>query len=257
MNTILLVEDNPHIMHINRMSLVMEGYNVLEAYNAENCRNVLEQNDVDLVILDIMLPDGDGITLCREIKSNYDIPILFLSALGENDDIVTALRAGGDDYLPKPYDIGVLIARVEARLRSSRKEKRFVHFGNIKLDTSSMMAYSAGHDIMLTQKEFLLLLLLARNPERPIDKEELYASVWGTPLSSDSAALYTTVSRLNKKLEEKMRIPLYSIHEMRAIHWSLFNLAYNSARFDGFYVLYCIIKANHEVHFLFYEAKMY
>ena len=97
----------------------MEDYSVLEAADAAQCRYMLSNNDVDLVILDIMLPDGDGISLCREIKAKYDIPILFLSALSENDDIITALRAGGDDYLPKPYDIQVLIARVEARLSHS------------------------------------------------------------------------------------------------------------------------------------------
>lgn len=104
----------------------MEDYSVLEAADAAQCRYMLSNNDVDLVILDIMLPDGDGISLCREIKAKYDIPILFLSALSENDDIITALRAGGDDYLPKPYDIQVLIARVEARLRSVRKDKRYI-----------------------------------------------------------------------------------------------------------------------------------
>ena len=99
MSTILLVEDNPHIMKINSSCLSMEDYSVLEAADAAQCRYMLSNNDVDLVILDIMLPDGDGISLCREIKAKYDIPILFLSALSENDDIITALRAGGDDYL--------------------------------------------------------------------------------------------------------------------------------------------------------------
>lgn len=141
MSTILLVEDNPHIMKINSSCLSMEDYSVLEAADAAQCRYMLSNNDVDLVILDIMLPDGDGISLCREIKAKYDIPILFLSALSENDDIITALRAGGDDYLPKPYDIQVLIARVEARLRSVRKDKRYISFGRLRLDTVSMAAY--------------------------------------------------------------------------------------------------------------------
>lgn len=80
-----------------------------------------------------MLPDGDGIALCREIKKMYDVPVLFLSALGENEDVIAALRAGGDDYLPKPYDIRVLLARVEARLRSANKNKRFVSFAALGL----------------------------------------------------------------------------------------------------------------------------
>ena len=160
MSTILLVEDNPHIMKINSSCLSMEDYSVLEAADAAQCRYMLSNNDVDLVILDIMLPDGDGISLCREIKAKYDIPILFLSALSENDDIITALRAGGDDYLPKPYDIQVLIARVEARLRSVRKDKRYISFGRLRLDTVSMAAYFADNDLLTTQKEFSILLML-------------------------------------------------------------------------------------------------
>lgn len=203
MSTILLVEDNPHIMKINYTSLMMEGYQVLKAVNAQQCREVLDTNDVDLIILDIMLPDGNGIALCSEIKHKYEIPILFLSALNENKDIITALKAGGDDYLPKPYDIDVLIARVQARLRSSHKEKRFFYFENLKLDTVSRIGYSNDKDLLLTQKEFSLLLQLARNDGQIITKEKLYESVWGRPLASDSTALYTAISRLNAKLAEE------------------------------------------------------
>ena len=132
MNTILLVEDNPHIMKINHTALMMEGYHILEAATAAECLAALDKQDIDLVILDIMLPDGNGVTLCRQIKQKFEIPILFLSALGENQDVIAALQAGGDDYLPKPYDIGVLIARVEARLRAVRREKRFFHLGALR-----------------------------------------------------------------------------------------------------------------------------
>lgn len=203
MNTILLVEDNPHIMRINHSSLMMEGYEVLEAATAGECRRVLEDRDVDLIILDIMLPDGDGIALCSEIKGKYEIPILFLSALGENRDVIRALRAGGDDYLPKPYDINVLLARVEARLRSSYKEKRIFRFGGLKFDTVSRLAFCGEKELALTQKEFSLLLQLARNNGRILPKAELYESVWGRPMGRDSAALYTALSRLNAKLSEE------------------------------------------------------
>lgn len=142
MSTILLVEDNPHIMKINSSCLSMEDYSVLEAADAAQCRYMLSNNDVDLVIFDIMLPDGDGISLCREIKAKYDIPILFLSALSENDDIITALRAGGDDYLPKPYDIQVLIARVE---------EGFAQCGKI-----SVISRSEGSDLIRFQWRHIL-----------------------------------------------------------------------------------------------------
>lgn len=204
MNTILLVEDNPHIMKINYTSLMMEGYQVLKAETAARCMDMLRENDIDLIVLDVMLPDGDGVSLCEHIKRKYEIPILFLSALGENEDIIAALRAGGDDYLVKPYSIDVLIARVEARLRSAHKEKRFLSIGGLKFDTVARLCfYQNDIPLALTQKEFSLLLQLARNNGQSIDKEALYESVWGSPLINDSSALHTAISRLNAKLKKE------------------------------------------------------
>ena len=203
MNTVLLVEDNPHIMKINHTALMMEGYHILEAATVAECMEILKEKEVDLIILDIMLPDGNGIELCTEIKTKYEIPILFLSALGENKDIIAALRAGGDDYLPKPYDIDVLIARVEARLRSSHKSKRMLQFGNLKFDAVSRIVFYKERELTLTQKEFSILLQLVRNSGQITTKEDLYESVWGRPMLNDSSALYTSVSRLNAKLSEE------------------------------------------------------
>ena len=201
MSTILLVEDNPHIMKINAASLSMESYRVLRAETAAACLDALREHDIDLIVLDVMLPDGDGVSLCAHIKQQYEIPILFLSALGENEDVIAALRAGGDDYLAKPYDIGVLIARVEARLRSTHKEKRFFSVAGLRLDTTARLCYCESDiPLPLTQKEFSLLLQLARQGGQGIGKESLYESVWGSPLIGDSSALHTAISRLNAKL---------------------------------------------------------
>lgn len=200
-HTILLVEDNPHIMEINREALMMHDYRVVEARDGRECMARLAEGEVDMLVLDIMLPDSDGLTLCRQIKAQYDLPILFLSALGENEQIVAGLGAGGDDYLPKPYDIRVLLARVEARLRAARREKRYVTHADLRLDTSLLVAYSGETDLLLNQKEYLLLLTLLRSPSRPMEKEALYAAVWGADPGGDLSALYTAISRLNKKLD--------------------------------------------------------
>ena len=198
---ILLVEDNPHIMEINYEALIMEDYKVLRAMDGKSCLTALQNHDIDLIVLDIMLPDADGLALCKQIKAQYDIPILFLSALGENQQIIEGLRAGGDDYLPKPYNIGVLLARVEARLRSAQRKKRFITCAGLRLDTALLTAYSGDTDLLLSQKEYLLLLTLIRNFNQPMAKEELFRAVWGVEAAGDLSALHTTISRLNKKLE--------------------------------------------------------
>lgn len=211
MNTILLVEDNPHIMKINHMALMMEGYRILEAVSAAECLSVLGAEDVDLIVLDVMLPDGNGVALCEQIKQKYEVPILFLSALGENEDIIAALRAGGDDYLPKPYDINVLIARVEARLRSAHATRRIFTFDALKFDTVARRCFFRDRDLMLTQKEFSMLLLLAQSNGQVVSKEKLYQFVWGNTLSGDSAALYTAVSRVSTKLK-KENVPINIVY---------------------------------------------
>ena len=171
--TVLLVEDNPHIMEINHEALMMEDYEVLQAFDGKQCLEQLASNHVDLIVLDIMLPDSDGYTLCREIKQKYDIPILFLSALGENEQIIRALREGGDDYMTKPYDLGVLLAHVEARLRDTSKRNRTVMYGDLRLDTVAMLATYKERDLLLTKKEFSVVLMLATNGTRTVSKEDL------------------------------------------------------------------------------------
>ena len=200
MSTILLVEDNPHIMKINAEALTMYGYEVLQAATARECRQTLRWHPVDLVVLDIMLPDGDGVELCRELKEQYNIPILFLSALGESRDVVEGLRAGGDDYLAKPYDLEVLAARIEARLWQEQARSRYVSYGSLKLDIFSDCGYLEGVDLQLTQKEFAVLLLLVRNAGKTVSKQKVLMEVWNTDQEDDKRALWTLISRLRRKL---------------------------------------------------------
>lgn len=212
MSTILLVEDNPHIMKINAEVLALHGYEVLRAETAAEARKQLSWHPVNLIVLDIMLPDGNGVELCRELKLRYHIPILFLTALGENQDVVEGLRAGGDDYLPKPYDLEVLVARVEARLRADADSRRYLSYGNLKLDTASSVGYVNGRDILLTQKEFIVLLLLTQNAEHKVTQAELMREAWGAESEAENRALWTLISRLRKKLKsEESRLEISSL----------------------------------------------
>ncbi|WP_337574785.1 response regulator transcription factor [Fournierella sp.] len=212
MSTILLVEDNPHIMKINAQLLTLRGYQVLQAETAAQAREQLRWHPVDLIVLDILLPDGSGLELCRELKAQRPIPILFLTALGENQDVVEGLRAGGDDYLAKPYDLEVLVARIEARLRAAEEVRRYFGYGGLKLDLLTMTGYVNGKDIQLTQKEFTALLLLARAAERKISQEELMEALWGPDAHAESRALWTLISRLRKKLNsQESRLEISSL----------------------------------------------
>jgi DNA-binding response OmpR family regulator len=210
---VLLVEDNPHILKVNRAMLERAGYQVLCAKTASEARALIRQQAFDLLILDIMLPDGDGIALCRELRAPQDtaptaaLPILFLSAKRENSDIVAGLQAGGDDYLPKPYSLSVLLARVEALLRRAGKHSvaaavpQMLKRGPLTLELAAMRALVCGNDILLTPKEFLVLLALVENEGDALDKDTLYQKVWGQPMENDSQALYAVVSRLKRKLK--------------------------------------------------------
>lgn len=212
MSTILLVEDNPHIMKINAQLLTLRGYQVLQAETAAQAREQLRWHPVDLIVLDILLPDGSGLELCRELKAQRSIPILFLTALGENQDVVEGLRAGGDDYLAKPYDLEVLVARIEARLRAAEEVRRYFGYGGLKMDLLTMTGYVNGKDIQLTQKEFTALLLLARAAERKVSQEELMEALWGPDAHAESRALWTLISRLRKKLNsQESRLEISSL----------------------------------------------
>ncbi len=196
---ILLVEDNPYIMEINRTELEESGFEVIGADTVKRCRELLGFYDVDLIILDIMLPDGDGVGLCREIRKIRRTPILFVSALGESPDIVKGLASGGDDYLPKPYDLEILTAKVNALLRSSQRIGRHVRFEGILMNLLSGEAEIDGRPLSLTQKEFALLASLAKDPVEQ-DGENLLTKLWGQ--SGDMNALSLTISRLKQKLAD-------------------------------------------------------
>ncbi len=211
MSTILLVEDNPHIMKINAQFLALRGYEVLQAFSVAECLEKLSWHPVDLVVLDVMLPDGSGVELCRELKRRYPIPILFLTALGGNQDVVEGLRAGGDDYLAKPYDLEVLAARIEARLRSYTESRRYICYGSLRLDTLSLCGYIGSRDLLLTQKEFSVLMLLAQNAGREVPPSKLLRDVWGAESETANRSLWTLISRLRKKLKsEETRLEIVS-----------------------------------------------
>lgn len=196
---ILMIEDDPNITRINRATLTKRGYRVLEAETLERGHQMLKHDKPDLVILDILMPDGSGFDFCAKVREKNHVPILFLTALGEEEDIVNGFVRGGDDYIPKPYSPNVLAARVEGLLRRAGYEETFSRNG-LKLDVVKRQAYVNGERAGLTPIQFSLLLYLVRNEGRIVSPERLYANVWDQPMGEDNNAVKTAVSNLRRKI---------------------------------------------------------
>lgn len=206
--TVLLVEDDMGIQRINRRILEREGYTVLCAHNLAGARAMLVSDRPDVLVLDIELPDGNGVAFCKEIRPTTSAPVLFLTGRDEEDSIVEGLEAGGNDYITKPYSVEVLVARVNALLRLARMNRtvsekaQTMTRGPLTLKLQEHRVLLRDKDIQLTNKEFALLLQLAENEGTTLSAETLYQAVWHTPMAGDNRTLKKHLSVIRKKLEE-------------------------------------------------------
>lgn len=202
---ILLIEDNINIQNANRRALEKVGFRVAMAESLRSARTLLVKIRPDAIVLDIMLPDGNGLDFIAEIRRYTTAPVLVLTALGEKEDVLKGLRTGGDDYITKPYDLDELRERVAAFIR--RKDMLEQHmpellaYGQLTLDPISQHAYFGGVDLLLAPKEFALLLALFPHRGTYIDAPTLYQMIWKAPMVGDGNALWKLISRLKKKLE--------------------------------------------------------
>jgi len=203
MRSILLVEDEQDIQFANRILLERKGgYAVRLAMNLAEARRSIEEAAPDVILLDINLPDGSGLDLLNELRErNMKIPVLLLTALSETSDELIGIQAGGDDYITKPYDNNVLLARLDAIMSRSESVPDNVKLGSLKLETYSNQAFINGENLQLTVTEFKVLLLMAQNEDRLLKAEVIYEKVWGQPMVGDTSAVQTAISRLRTKLE--------------------------------------------------------
>ncbi len=204
--TILLVEDNTELNALNTRALKSEGYRVVSALSLAQARVFLDREAPDVILLDVMLPDGDGLEFCAEIRGKTDAHILFLTSKAETNDRIRGLNAGGDDYIVKPYRLQEMLSRVHAamrrrRMRGQAEGDMVIVRGPITVDAMSGQAFMNGKNLLLTPKEFALLALLVKDTKRMLSKAALYESVWGQPLKGDGAALWKHMSNLKKKIE--------------------------------------------------------
>jgi DNA-binding response OmpR family regulator len=198
---ILVVEDDEKLLKANCRLLESAGYETMTAKDAAEARERVKKTAPDCVVLDILLPGGaSGLDFLEELRASSGVPVLLLTSLGAAEDIVRGLAAGGDDYLPKPFNIDVFLARVEALMRRASRMPEILTRGPLRLDISASQAFLNGEDLLLTQKEFSLLLFFAQNEGRVISAEVLYEKLWGQPMADDPRAVKYHISRLRKKI---------------------------------------------------------
>lgn len=206
MAKILIVEDESAIANLIRLSLTKVGHFCTCAGDGAQAADLLECNQYDLVLLDIMLPEIDGMTLMEYIRP-MEIPVIFITAKGDVDDRVRGLRAGAEDYIVKPFAVVELLARVDVVLRRYRKADTVLHIGGLEIDTDAKCVSKDGQEIHLAPKEYEMLLLFAQNPGRALHRETIYERVWGEDFPYGSKTVDLHVQRIRKKVgwEDQLR----------------------------------------------------
>lgn len=204
--TVLLVEDNKRLNDINRRALKMTGYTVLVASTIAQARAQVTSaaENLDVILLDIALPDGNGVDFCGEIREQTTAYILFLTSVQAHEVVVRSLNTGGDDYITKPYKLEEMLARVNAAMRrrtSSFQGSQVITLGDLSLNPVGAQALLREGDLGLTPKEFFVLYALAQNEGKAVEACALYETVWKQPMQGNDHALKNVIYRLRKKLK--------------------------------------------------------
>ncbi|MCI5882929.1 MAG: response regulator transcription factor [Clostridiales bacterium] len=213
---VLVVDDEKMIVKGLRFSLEQDGMEVDSAYDGEEALNAVKQNTYDVILLDVMLPKLSGFEVCQQIREFSDVPIIMLTAKGEDMDKILGLEYGADDYITKPFNILEVKARIKAIMRrSSKKETKAEEdsnlriFGDMKIDLDSRRVFIDDKEVNLTVKEFDLLELLMNNPNKVYSREKLLNDVWGYEYLGDVRTVDVHVRRLREKIEKVPSEPNY------------------------------------------------
>jgi DNA-binding response OmpR family regulator len=211
METVLVVDDEPTIRDVVVQYLRRDGYGTLEAGDGDAARALLERERPNLVVLDLMLPGTDGLSLCRWIRDRSELPVIMLTARGEEADRIVGLELGADDYVTKPFSPRELVARVRTVLRRGAAASDGPHervcFGDLELDAAAREVRKGGRALKLTAREFDLLLFFARHPRRVFSRDQLMSRVWGYEAALDSGTVTVHVRRLREKIEDEPAQP--------------------------------------------------
>lgn len=211
--SILLVEDEFDVMNGNRIALELEGYRVLEADTLAKGRELVEREHPDLIVLDILLPDGNGLAYCQELRGKSGVRILFLSALNTKEDAIAGLRMGGDDYIAKPYLMDELLIRIETLLRRGKligTEEAPLRIGALEISSMPRMVRLNGQNLQFTPTELILLETLLRKRDQYIRTRELYERVWGME-AIDTRPIKQHIRNMRSKLGDNAPVAIESI----------------------------------------------
>ena len=225
---VLVVDDEKMIVKGIKFSLIQD-YSVVDcAYDGEEALNMAKNNDYDIILLDIMLPKMNGLEVCQQIREFSNVPIIMLTAKGDDMDKIMGLEYGADDYITKPFNILEVKARMKAILRRNNKTEKeqansnVLNIGDMRIDCDSRSLFIRGKEIYLTAKEFDLLELLAFNPNRVYSRDVLLKTVWGADYPGDGRTVDVHIRRLREKIEENQ----VKIHKIKPVQLVLAFLLY-------------------------------
>lgn len=217
------MEDDKEIRELIRLYLIKNGFRTSEAHDGVSALREFEASRPDLVLLDIQLPGMGGLEICEQIRSVSNVPIVFVSAKGEAEDIVRGLNLGADDYIPKPFDPAVVVARVQANLRRAPIYRRYempagggavqpvLPKRGVRIEPKKMTVHVDGQEVKLSAKEFQLLAFLASRPDEVISAADLYEQVWGSDSNDDPRTVMVHIYNMRKKLEKDPADPRFIV----------------------------------------------
>jgi DNA-binding response OmpR family regulator len=213
---ILVVDDEKLYIHLLQVNLQAEGYEVLYAMNGEDALELVTIQKPDLVILDVMMPRLDGFVTCERIRQFSNVPVIMLTAKGEEQDRVKGLNVGADDYVVKPFSATELIARVRAVLRRARPDdeatgERFFQHLELKIDFARAEVWKADKPVFLSATEYRLLIQFAHHLGQILTGEELLTAIWGPTYRDDKEILWVSIARLRQKLEDSPHSPRHIV----------------------------------------------
>ena len=199
---ILIVDDEILIRNVIKEYLIQEKYNILEAENGYDAIDIINKNNIDLIILDIMMPKLDGFSTCKEIRKSKNIPIIVLSSRTEEFDKLLGFEVGIDDYMTKPFSPKELVARIKAILKRNKNINEEYEFGDLKINNTSHIVTIKNKEIKLTPKEYELLLYFVQNKNVALSREQLLSNIWGYDFFGDDRTVDTHIKMLRNNLGE-------------------------------------------------------